>query len=343
MMRSGVTLLRHPSTRVWSACGRRRRSCSTRSSSCIYASCGSGTSIRGRCWVLAGLARWGQQVNLELLLEILGELRVAVQDAIAQGDGVVALQGVNCALVLLSGPSRALLTDVGWLADAMTGALMLTVPSLYSTHSESPEWPPARCFSGESGHLQVSARELATALEVASAPALVLCCLDAALKCPQGYGRASDAALAALIEHLFLLAAVADSHVAMPILREAAVLLRRHHRLHTLLDVEGGIFGLGGVIDRTVSVVWQLQPLAFCLAPDLARAGRALPTTITQRTASISDLFPPCDSRAWLASEFARQVGTLLQYAPPTRRPERSATAAFMSEAELRAACRAEL
>ncbi|CAE7321527.1 RMD1 [Symbiodinium sp. CCMP2592] len=43
--------------------------------------------------VLTGLARWGQQVNLELLLEILSELRLAVKDAIGRSDELVALHG----------------------------------------------------------------------------------------------------------------------------------------------------------------------------------------------------------------------------------------------------------
>ncbi|CAE7235747.1 noc3l [Symbiodinium necroappetens] len=91
--------------------------------------------------VLTGLARWGQQVNLELLLEILSELRLAVKDAIGRSDELVALHGLNCALVLLSGPSQALLTDVSWLSDSMTGALALALPSMYSVHSE-PRFTP---------------------------------------------------------------------------------------------------------------------------------------------------------------------------------------------------------
>eukprot|EP00434_Breviolum_minutum_P018773 symbB.v1.2.016564.t2/scaffold1263.1/size128093/4 len=43
--------------------------------------------------VLTGLARWGQQVNVELLLEILSELRVVVKDAVTRSDEFVALHG----------------------------------------------------------------------------------------------------------------------------------------------------------------------------------------------------------------------------------------------------------
>merc|ERR1711865_1283908 len=106
----------------------------------------------------------------------------------------------------------------------------------------------------EGGQVQASAKEISACLDVDSVPALVLRCLEAALRCPQAYGRASDAALAQLIENLFVLAAAADPRVGFPLLREAALLLRRHFRLHTLLDVEGGLFGLGGVMERSVTV-----------------------------------------------------------------------------------------
>merc|ERR1712178_510045 len=117
-----------------------------------------------------------------------------------------------------------------------------------------------------------------------------------------GYGRASDAALATLVEHLFLLSATADVHVSLVLLREASHLLRKHHRLHTLLDIEGGLFGLGGVTDRAISVVWHLQPLAFALAPELSKASSKLPQAVPQRRALLSDLFPAKDSHAWLVS-----------------------------------------
>ena len=33
--------------------------------------------------------------------------------------------------------AQALLTDVSWLSDSMTGALALALPSMYSVHSEA--------------------------------------------------------------------------------------------------------------------------------------------------------------------------------------------------------------
>mmetsp|Transcript_67318 Transcript_67318/g.217349 ORF Transcript_67318/g.217349 Transcript_67318/m.217349 type:complete len:716 (-) Transcript_67318:100-2247(-) len=295
--------------------------------------------------VLAGLARWGQQVNLELLLEILGELRRAVQDAIGQADELVALQALNCALALLAGPSQALVTDASWLAEAMSGALTLALPSLHAAHSESAQWPPARCFSFEGSRLRASEAELSLAQETQSVPSLVLRCLEAALRCPQGYGRASDAALAALIEHLFTLAATADCHVSLALLREAAALLRKHHRLHSLLEADGGLFGLGGVTDRAVTVLWHLQPLAFALAPELARAGRAVPAAVPQRRALLAELFPGRDARAWLAAEFPRHLAGLAHSPAPRAQGPRSRgrTIAFMSEDEFKAACGCKL
>lgn len=294
--------------------------------------------------VLAGLARWGQQVNLELLMEILGELKLAVQEAISRADELVALQGLNCALVLFSGPAQALVTDASWLTDSLISALALALPSMHSVHSESDEWPPPRCFSLEDSYLHVSDKELAGDLETGSVPALVLRCLDAALKCPQGFGKASDSALAALIEHLFLLAAGADAHVGLAVLREAALLLRKHIRLHTLLDVDGGLFGLGGVTDRSISVLWHLVPQAFSLAPELKRAGCALPTAIPQRRILLADLFPARDTRIWLQSEFVKHLAALAQVPAPRAhaagRKGAASMVAFLSEAELQAACR---
>ncbi|CAE8639242.1 unnamed protein product [Polarella glacialis] len=291
--------------------------------------------------ILAGLARWGQQVNLELLLEILSELKLAVKDAIGQADELVALQGLNCALVLLSGPSQALITDVTWLSDAMTGALGLALPSLYSTHSEGEVWPPPRCFifDEKKQTVRASDKELLESLETGSVPILVLRCLEAALKCPQGYGAASDAALASLVEMLFSLALTADSHVGIAFLKEVSLLLKRQRRLHTLLDAEGGIFGLGGISDRAVTVVWHLQALTCCLPPDVTKAAKALPASIPKMTVQIGDLFPLKDSRSWLATEVGRHVAAVSTAPAPVQKSLTRARCSFVSEAELRAVC----
>lgn len=275
--------------------------------------------------VLTGLARWGQQVNVELLLEILSELRVVVKDAIARSDEFVALHGLNCALVLLSGPSQALLTDVSWLSDSMNGALSLALPSMFSTHSEG-EWPPRHCYYfDEEGKVACSEKDMAEAIDSQSVPALVLRCLRAALKCPQGYSNASDAALASLIERLFSIALVADCHVGLPFLREAALLLRRHQRLHTLLDQDGGIFGLGGVADTTVSLVWHFQGLTCSVSPVLARAAQALPSAIRKRGSVITDQFPIQDSHEWLTVEVRKHWAAMSNAPAPKEKAKKSA------------------
>lgn len=296
--------------------------------------------------VLTGLARWGQQVNLELLLEILAELRGAVQDAITQSDELVALQGLNCALVLLSGPSQALMTDVTWLADALKSALVLALPSLHGTHSECAVWPPPRCYGFDGEHLTSSDQEMRKSLESESVPALVLRCLDAALKCPQAYGRASDAALAQLIEQLCTLALTADSHVGMTFLREAALLLRKHHRLHTLLDVEGGLFGLGGISDHLVTVVWHLQPFAFGLAPESEKAARNFAGFAQRRHGVPADIFPFKNGQEWLMLEVGRHLATLGRTPRPQPRPKAShgrgkaaGAPSMLSESELSKLC----
>jgi len=295
---------------------------------------------------LVGLARWGQQVNLELLLEILTELRQSVQDAINQTDELVALQGLNCALVLLSGPSQALLTDATWLPDALTRALALALPSLHATHSESAAWPPRGCYELADGkHVRASRKELAHTLEAESVPCLVLRVLDNAMRCPHGFGRASDAALASLLETLFLLAMGADSHVGLALLREASVLLKKHRRLHTLLDAEGGLFGLGGVTDRAVTIAWHLQPLACSLSPAPARVGKGLAETLRSRRALLSDLFPSREGRPWLEWEFPQHLAALSEVPTPDKASKApngawlraSKPAAFvLSDAELR-------
>jgi hypothetical protein len=161
--------------------------------------------------------------------------------------------------------------------------------------------------------------------------------LDAALRCNQAYGRASDAALAILIEHLFVLAAASDAHVGIALLREATLLLRKNQRLHNLLDGEGGLFGLGGVVDRAVTLVWHLQALSSSVAPHIAKASQSLSNAVVSRRASVADLFPLKDARRWLASEVVQHISAL-SAAPAPQAPQRARSAPlFFSEFELQA------
>mmetsp|Transcript_65472 Transcript_65472/g.142794 ORF Transcript_65472/g.142794 Transcript_65472/m.142794 type:complete len:706 (-) Transcript_65472:60-2177(-) len=279
---------------------------------------------------LAGLAQWGQQVNLELLLEILVELRGVVEDAITQADELVALQGLRCALVLLTGPSQALMTDVTWLSDAVKNAFMLALPSLHSTHSQVASWPPANWESTEKG------------LQADGVPMLILQCLEAALRCPQAYGRASDTGLAMLIEQLFCLAATADGHVGLVFLREGGLLLRKHPRLRTLLDVEGGLFGRGGLLNQSLTVVWHLHPLGFSVLPETTRVSRALPAAIPKPGAAIGELFPMRDGRSWLLTEVQKHITALGTVKTQEKgNAKHSGATRFATEAELRATCKA--
>ncbi|CAE7215149.1 RMD1, partial [Symbiodinium necroappetens] len=199
-------------------------------------------------------------------------------------------------------------------------------------------WPPPRCFlEDDEGEVLTSDKELAEAMEGKSVPALVLRCLHAALRCPQGYSTASDAALAALLEQLLSISLTADCHAALAFLREAALLLRRHRRLYSLLDVEGGIFGLGGVADKSVTLAWYFQGISCSLSPVLASAAQALPSSIPKRNEVIADLFPFKDSHQWLAGEVVRHFGAAEDIPKQTSR--RSKLASFVSESELRATC----
>lgn len=154
------------------------------------------------------------------------------------------------------------------------------------------------------------------ALEAASVPALVLKCLASAVRCPQAYGQASDAALAVLIEELFNLIVMADPYVGLVLLRETAMLLRRHRHLHTLLDSEGGIFRLGGLSDRAVSVAWHLHPLKFSILPELASGSSKLPQAVVSRLGSVTDLIPIKDVQQYFSMEFAHHLTDILN-APP--------------------------
>jgi hypothetical protein len=262
--------------------------------------------------VLAGLARWGQRVNLELLLEILSELQKVVMDAISQGDELVSLQGLNSVMVLLSGPAQALTTtDLSWLADGMQKALSLAAVSLSSSCSET-SWPPVGAIRHNSSGHELDADVMSRALEGASVPALVLKCLASAVRCPQAYGQASDSALAALIEELFNLIVMADPYVAQALLRETAMLLRKHRQLHTLLDSEGGIFRLGGLTDRAVSVAWHLHPLKFSILPELATGSSRLSQAVVSRLGSVSNLFPIKDMQQYFSMEFAHHLTDIL-------------------------------
>merc|ERR1712150_283496 len=129
--------------------------------------------------------------------------------------------------------------------------------------------------------------------------------------------------------------ATADAHVGLAILREAALLLRKHSRLHTLLDVEGGLFGLGGVTDRAVSVIWHLQPLAFSIVPYVSRVGNTLPVTLPQLRALVTDVFPQKNAHMWLVSEFLRHVGPLAKIPAPhvAAKASHHGVVAFASEA----------
>merc|ERR1712110_1255558 len=92
-------------------------------------------------------------------------------------------------------------------------------------------------------------------------------------------------------------------------LGEAATLLRKHHRIHTLLDQEGGLFGLGGIKEHAITLVWHLKALTFSLSPEVARIGRDLAATIPKHSrASMADVFPSRDGGSWLAAEVVRHL-----------------------------------
>ncbi|CAE7321513.1 RMD1 [Symbiodinium sp. CCMP2592] len=56
--------------------------------------------------------------------------------------------------------------------------------------------------------------------------------------------------------------------------------------------MEGGIFGLGGVADKSVTLAWYFQGISCSLSPVLASAAQVLPSSIPKRNEVIADLFP---------------------------------------------------
>ncbi|CAE7252674.1 RMD1 [Symbiodinium sp. CCMP2592] len=73
--------------------------------------------------------------------------------------------------------------------------------------------------------------------------------------------------------------------------------------------MEGGIFGLGGVADKSVTLAWYFQGISCSLSPVLASAAQVLPSSIPKRNEVIADLFPFKDSHQWLAGEVVRHFG----------------------------------
>ncbi|CAE7241836.1 RMD1 [Symbiodinium pilosum] len=138
--------------------------------------------------------------------------------------------------------------------------------------------------------------------------------------------------------HRVLAALFGKCQAALAFLREAALLLRRHRRLYSLLDMEGGIFGLGGVADKAVTLAWHFQGLSCSISPALASAAKVLPSSIPKRNEVIAELFPFKDSSQWLSSEVLKHFSAA-EAIPKQANRKTSKFASFLSEPELRAAC----
>jgi len=100
--------------------------------------------------------------------------------------------------------------------------------------------------------------------------------------------------------------------------------------------MDGGLFGLGGVTDRAISVLWHLQPLTFTLAPEVVRVAKELPAMIPRRNKILSDVFPAKDALAWLKMEFARHLSSLKRAPVPGKARGKRRGVPFMTEGQLR-------
>jgi len=225
---------------------------------------------------LRGLANKALLVNIELLVEILEELRIVIEEALAQHDSHVSLLGIQCAFALLQGPGRALTTNMSWLGNAFTQALGLALP--FIPEQENVILHPV-------AHSQV----------------------------PQVFPKESMANQALMQESLFGLLAHLDAEIGVKVFAEAEKMLRRFGtKLSPILDIDGGLFGVGGARERHISIFWFLKSLKHHILPQmtnsvktlepqagmiLRRNGAAVPTKECQLLTSMNMLDLPFPSK----------------------------------------------
>jgi len=189
---------------------------------------------------LRGLANKALLVNIELLVEILEELRLVIEEAITQHDAHVALLGIHCAFTLLQGPGRALTTNMSWLGNSFVQALSLALP--YIPDQEKALLP---CLAGS--------------------------------QIPQVFPKESMGNQALLQEALFALIAHLEPANSLKAFSEAERQLRRFGtKLSPILDVDGGLFGVGGARERPISVYWHLRALQHHLLPSIRENASSL-------------------------------------------------------------------
>mmetsp|Transcript_9143 Transcript_9143/g.21936 ORF Transcript_9143/g.21936 Transcript_9143/m.21936 type:complete len:773 (-) Transcript_9143:134-2452(-) len=213
---------------------------------------------------LRGLAKRTHNVNVELMLEIIEELRGLV-DLSVKNDPITVLAALNCAFQLLQGPGGAINTDMAWLSEAMIDVIPLCVAEMHRSANASP-WPAT--VEADARELQVE-RAILDELERESVAHGLFTCIEASLACSHLHGviRASLQPTAELAVNLLNAAQCADPWVANSILHKLRWLFERYPKLKIICEHEGGLFGVGGAMDKPISIFWQLHSMKWHISP----------------------------------------------------------------------------
>jgi hypothetical protein len=274
---------------------------------------------------LKGLARFSILVNLELLNEILSELKNVLKDALDSQRPATALLTLYCAFRLMLSPGgRVLSVDLNWLSKGFIDTLPLVLlyndfddqevdskgnitKMTFSIEDEEESERKRRAGNGNFGQNEDDNFENSN-----SSRDLLRKCLLLSQQCPQAFShKQSLATLALLVEQLFNTITctgsftgtsseengskngahqnhhnnrkkfgasnfgrhqqshqnaegeAAGSNNGPNLLVDADKLFfQKHYRLATMLQEEGGLFGVGGVVERPLSVFWNLLCLA---------------------------------------------------------------------------------
>ncbi|CAD7926049.1 unnamed protein product [Amoebophrya sp. A120] len=211
---------------------------------------------------LQGLAQFATLVNVELLLEILQEVREVLQHALTRLDAEHASLALCAAVKLLASPagrSLALGDDLQWVATSLFTALPLFL----------------LCENKEAEQQQ---EEHQTPSSIKDARAEILQLIGLCVnECPQVFSKSAMNSCALLTEGL--VQDLAGAGFSTQFLAEAGKLIQKHQKLNNVLSAEGGLFGVlseNGIVERPVQVFYSLQALSQQQDPAVARLAKFL-------------------------------------------------------------------
>lgn len=210
-----------------------------------------GAKVIGSC--LKGLSKFSTLVNLELLVEILGELKDVTENYLKCDNPEMTMLSLVCVFHLLNSPgAKALTIDVSWAAEALKGGVPLLL--LQSSNSNSS---PSQNTNSNSNNKQQ--------LYLPNA-------IDSAVDCVHVFTRDDLPDLAQLTEKLFHMTACvgsSDNGTNSILMEQAVRLLSKHHSLAHMLDREGCFFqncgGSMGSISGPLHIVQSPVTLYYIL------------------------------------------------------------------------------